>query len=181
MDPTPFILLKKSRIINTDWMPPDLREFYATRDGVGLESTPDRLVRLCKLSEVARIGWADLHIFGGDEPPRGWQDFSAIRLGVSSFFDEIVWVLSAPSAPAGSIMTIGPDIAGPGGAGEHALDYTLVLSEDFGHWISRLSRDEWIEYGLLPGSIGDSPAERQQQLQSHFKGLNPSITWGDDK
>lgn len=181
LDPTPFTLLKKSRRIDTDWVPPDLRDFYAAREGVGLESTADRLVRLCKLSEVVRIGWADLHIFGGDKPPRGWKDFSAIRLGVSCFFDEIVWVLSAPSAPAGSIMTFGPDVAGPGGTGKDAIEGSLLLSDDFDHWITRLARDGWTEYGLVPGSIKEEPAERQNEVRAHFRRLNPSITWGADK
>jgi hypothetical protein len=181
LDPAPFTVLKKSRRIDTDWMPQDLRDFYATREGVGRESTPDRLVRLCKLAEVTRIKWADLHIFGGDKPPRGWKDFSAIRLGISSFFDEIVWVLAAPSAPAGSIMTFGPDVAGPGGTGKETIEGSLVLSDDFDHWITRLARDGWTEYGLVPGSITEQPAERQKELRAHFKRLNPSITWDGEK
>jgi hypothetical protein len=182
-DPTPFTLLKRSRRIDADWMPQDLRDFYASREGVGRQSTADRIVRQFKLSEVTRITWVDLrvlHLFG-NEPPRGWNEFSAILLGKSSFGDEIVWVLSAPSAPAGSIMTIGPDIAGPGGTGEDALEYSLVLSEDFDHWITRLARDGWTEYGLVPGSIDEQPAERQKELRAHFKRLNPSITWGVEK
>ncbi len=181
LDPTPFTLLKKSRRIGTDWMPQDLRDFYASREGVGLESTPERLVRLCKLAEVTRIKWGDLHIFGRDTPPRGWKDFTAIRLGISSFFDEIVWVLSAPSAPAGSIMTFGPDVAGPGGTGKETIEGSLVLSEDFDHWITQLARDAWTEYGLVPGSIKEQPAARQKDLRTHFRRLNPFITWGDEK
>ena len=100
VDPTPFTLLKSSRRIEADWLPQDLRDFYATREGVGLSSTPDRLVRLCELDEVARVRWGDLHIIGARKRRVAWENFSGIRLGRSSFGDEIVLVLSAPSAPA---------------------------------------------------------------------------------
>src|SRR5262245_15898568 len=112
-------------------MPQDLRDFYATREGIGLASTPDRPVRLCKLAEVARIGWEDLDIIVRGKRAVAWENFFAIRLGSSCFGDEIVWVLSAPSAPAGAIMTFGTDVAGPGGTGDDAIEPSLVLSEDF--------------------------------------------------
>jgi hypothetical protein len=174
----PFTVLKSARRVDADWMPQLLREFYATREGVGLSSTPDRIVRLCKLAELASMSWEDLHIFGERTPARGWKDFSAIRLGKSSFGDEIVWVLSAPSASAGSIMAFGPDVAGPGGTGQEAIEPSLVLAEDVHSWMSRLARDQWTEYGIVPGGIKELPAERQIELLAHFRRFNPRITWG---
>lgn len=178
MDPKPFIELKKLRRVSVDWMPGDLKEFYEAHEGLGLSSTVDSDVRLCKLREVKQITFADLDYVIGPKPSAGWKAFSAIRFAMGCFGDHICYVKSAPSAPAGSVMSFGFDVAGPGGTGDEALVNSLLLSEDFDHWIVRLERDQWIEYGLVPGGIDDLPAARKSELGAHFRRLNPRITWG---
>lgn len=177
-DRKPFTQLKESRRIDVDWLPEDLRTFYESREGVGSDSTSDPDVRLCKLEQLSRIKWKDLHILGDREPRDGWKDFAAIRIGAGAYGDEIVVVISAPCAPKGSIMAFGPDVAGPGGTGAGRLRESLVLSEDFDHWITRLDQDGWVEYGLGPGGIKNLPAERQKELRANFLRLNPAISWG---
>jgi hypothetical protein len=110
---------------------------------------------------------------------RAWQDFAGILLGVSEFGDDIIVVIKAPSAPPRSIMTFGWDVAGPGGSGEYAFQGSLVLAENFDRWIDRLAKDDWCEYGLVPGSIKALRATRQIKLRSHFTRLNPLINWDE--
>jgi hypothetical protein len=138
------------RAINRPELPADFASFYAENEGVGLESSPDRIVRLCRLDEVAHIGWRDLHIFGQEECP-GWELFEGFRIGVSSFFDEIAYVLRSPCCPAGAILTIGVDVAGPGGTGGALLEPSLVLAGSFTEWVRHLEMMGWVEYGLVPG------------------------------
>ena len=175
MNPRPFVPLAESRPV--EGLPPDLAAFYAENEGVGLESSPDRLVRLCRLDEVLRIGWRDLHIFGNDPWP-SWERFAAYRIGISSFFDEIVYVLDAPACPAGSILTIGVDISGPGGSGEAALKPSLILSSGLTEWLRHLERHGWMEYGLVPGSLVDLTEIEQRSLRHYYQSLNPGIDWG---
>lgn len=52
---------------------------------------------MSKFSEVKPIAWKDLHIVGADMPPAGWESFSGYRLGVGSFFDEIIYGSSGKS------------------------------------------------------------------------------------
>src|SRR5262249_19706063 len=124
MDLKPFVHLAEPRAVNRSELPPDLAEFYTTHEGVGLESSPDRAVRLCKLDEVTRVGWKDLRLVG--DVPEGWEGFAAFRIGMGMFFEEIVYILDAPSCPAGSILALGRDLAGPGGAGPFSLESSLV-------------------------------------------------------
>jgi hypothetical protein len=69
MDPKPFEKLTTRRLINRSDLPLDLAEFYAENEGMGLESSPDRIVRLCRLDEVSRVGWRDIHLDGKDDCP----------------------------------------------------------------------------------------------------------------
>ncbi len=181
IDSKPFFELAEPRSVDRADLPEDLRRFYTRHEGYGLESSSDPIVRLCKLSEVQPITWKDLHIFGADKPPpgSGWETFSGYRLGVSSFFDEIVYVRSAPVCKAGSIFTIGVDVAGPGGDGPEALEFSLVLAPSFDAWIEHLQKTNWTEYGLVPGSRGDLPAAEQRSIIEHYKALNPRSFWKD--
>ena len=180
MDPKPFIRLTAQRVVDRPELPPDLARFYAKNEGVGLESSPKRVVRLCRLNEVALIGWPNLHILGADDEDdeQGWEEFTAFRIGVSSFFDEIVYVLDAPSCPRGAILTLGVDVAGPGGAGPAALEPSLVLAASFPEWLRHLERMGWVEYGLVPGCIGELPAQEQTKLRRYYRALNPQMAWG---
>jgi hypothetical protein len=137
------------------------------------------LVRICLLNEVVRIGWRDLHILGTDECP-GWEQFVAYRIGISSFFDEIVYVIEAPVCPLGTILTIGVDIAGPGGNGSAALEPSLVLAKSYPEWLRHLEENSWIEYGLAPGGIMELPISRQRSLLKYYQSLNPGIRWSDN-
>src|SRR5262245_22307286 len=107
MDPKPFVQLGAIREVNRPELPSDLAEFYARHEGIGLESSPDRTVRLCRLDEVARIGWKDLQLVTANEVPEGWEGFAAFGIGMGRFFEEIVYVLNAPSCSPGSILEIG--------------------------------------------------------------------------
>jgi hypothetical protein len=176
-DPKPFERLDVSRVLGHDGLPTELAKFYVENEGVGLHSSPDRPIRLCQLSEVERIGWRDIHIFGTDDHP-GWEQFAAYRIGMSTFFDEIAFVLCAPSCPTGSILTIGPDVAGPGGVGPARLNFSLVLASSFADWLSRLEDCGWEEYGLVPGALSKLPESDQVQHRRYFQSLNPGIEWG---
>lgn len=175
MDAKPFVRLAASRIV--EGLPPDLAAFYAENEGVGLESSPERMVRLCRLNEVTRIGWRDLHLFGDDDFPE-WDQFAAYRIGVSAFFDEIMYVLDAPSCPAGSILTIGMNIAGPGGSGEAALEPSLVLASSFTEWLRHGEACGWVEYGLIPGELTELPDDEQRSHRRYYQALNPGMSWG---
>ena len=94
----PFTDLKTPRSIDVKGLPENLRKFYSLHEGNGLENSPDSVVRMCKLSELKPTVWKDLHIFGQDNPPKGWETFSGYKIGLSTFFDEIVYVISAPVA-----------------------------------------------------------------------------------
>jgi hypothetical protein len=178
MDPKPFEKLAAERAVEPLRLPSELANFYAKNEGVGLGSSLDRIVRLCRLDEVARIGWRDLHIFGANKHPLGWEGFAAYRIGVSPFFDEIVYVLDAPICPAGSILTFGVDIAGPGGRGPASLEPSLVLASSFAEWLSHLEQTGWVEYGLVPGGLAELSKAEQQKHRSYYHTLNPGISWG---
>ena len=178
MNQRPFIELNKSRRVSEDWLPKKLRRFYETREGVGLGSASDRLVRLCTLAEVGKVTWSDLDVVAGEQTIRAWRQFSAIRIGVSNFGDDIVYVLSAPSAPSGSIMMFGFEVAGPGGTGPDVFESSLLLARSLEAWIVRLEQHNWIEYGIVPGMIDELPLVQQGEVRSHFRSLNPAITWG---
>jgi hypothetical protein len=174
MDPKPFVSLTAPRMVEQFGLPSDLARFYAANEGVGLESSPDRSVRLCRLDEVARIAWRHVHIFGADELP-GWERFAAFRVGISPFFDEIVYVLNAPVCQAGSILTISVDVAGPGGYGSATLEPSLVLASSFTEWLKRLEACGWTEYGLGPGDLAKLPAAEERQQRRYYQTLNPGL------
>jgi hypothetical protein len=175
--PMPYRRLESRRDVGSSDFPEDLRKFYAWHEGTGLDSDPERIVRLCKLAEVKTIRWADLHIFGKDKPDRGWEHFAGYRIGISSFHDEIIYVLQAPVCAAGSILALGPDVAGPGGKGPLAIEPSLVLAPNFAEWIKNLERAEGHEYGLTPGSIRELPKLQKDRLLHYYKGLNPGLRW----
>jgi hypothetical protein len=174
MDDKPFV--KRLFPIDPPDLPADLAEFYARHEGVGLESSPDRVVRFCRLAEVTRIGWRDLRDWGADNCPAGWEGFVAYRIGISSFFDEIVYVLNAPCCQPGAILTLGIDVGGPGGSGPAALEGSLVLAADFSEWLQHMERMGWEEYGLA--GLDQLSPQQQTELRRYYKQLNPHITWG---
>jgi hypothetical protein len=176
MDAKPFLPLERPRVVGRRDLPPDLLWFYERNEGVGLESSSERIVRLCRLAEIKEYAWHDVPIFGDDNDP-DWQDFLGLYIGVSSFHDRIYWVRRAPCCPAGSILTLGPDIAGPGGKGDYVMEPSLVLASSFDEWLAHLARYDWFEYGLAPGAIWDLPDPEQVELRSYYRGLNPSTEW----
>jgi len=137
-----------------------------------LEGSSDRPVRLCKLDEVTRGGWKDLRLVG--DVPEGWERFAAFRVGRGMFFDEIVYVLDAPSCPRGSILAIGRDLAGPGGVGPFRLEGSLVLAESFAGWLAHLERWGWVEYAV---ACWDAPPD-QQEIEQYYLALNPGLNVG---
>ena len=177
MDQKPFVRLTAPRIVEQLGLPIDLAQFYSENEGVGRESSPDRFVRLCRLNEVARIGWRDVHVLGAYEIPE-WELFAAYRIGMSPFFDEIVYVLNAPVCPVGAILAIGVDVAGPGGSGPATLEPSLVLASSFAEWLKRIEACGWSEYGLGPDDLAKLPAAEERQHRRYYQALNPGIPWG---
>ena len=77
-------------------------------------------------------------------------------------------------------MAIGVDMTGPGSFGDKVSEPSLVLASNFASWLSRLEEDDWVEYGIVPGSIAELQPERQGKLRAHFLSINPKITWGKE-
>lgn len=173
----PYCRLNPRRKLRFPELPTDLANFYCGYEGVGLASEGDHSVRLCRLDEVVRIGWSDVHILGA-EPLDGWESFDGYRIGIGMFFDEIVYVINAPVCTPGSILALGVDVAGPGGIGEYTIEPSLVLAETFSEWIDRLERCKFVEYGLCPGGLSELVQDKELQLRLNFKRLNPLISWG---
>jgi hypothetical protein len=139
-DNSAYFRLKSPREVDGPKLPADLVRFYAYHEGVGIESEPDRAIRLCRLSEVAKIGWKDLHILGEDEPTHeGWSAFDGFRVGYSDTLDEIVYVISAPGIRSGSVMALGESaMVGPPGDDADGPYGAIVLADSFGAWVQRL-------------------------------------------
>src|ERR1041384_6141668 len=95
MDITPFKRLTRRRAIRRPELPRNVTEFYAKHEGVGLESSQKRAIRLCKLSEIEHVGCRDIMSLGPDVSG-GWENFEGLRLGTTSCFDDVVYVTSAP-------------------------------------------------------------------------------------
>jgi hypothetical protein len=176
MYPKPFDQLAVPREVVRCGLPPDLADFYAHNEGVGLEAELTYPVRFCKLDEVARIGWRDLDIIGADEVPEGWEDFDGLRIGKGVFFEEIVYVLKAPSCQPGSILAIGGLAPGPGGKSAVALDSSLVLAENFPQWLAHLERWGWVEPSVI--GINDLSRAEQEEICRYYLALNPSMNLG---
>src|SRR5581483_10597425 len=118
MGKKPFIRLPCPRAVDQHNLPTDLAGFYSEHEGVGLESSSDYIVKLCRLDQVSNVGWEDL--FPSTDVPDGWEKFTALLVGRGMFFEEIVYVLDAPSCPPGSILAIGGSLVGVGGTGPYA-------------------------------------------------------------
>jgi hypothetical protein len=179
MDLTPFIDLPAPRAVAIPWLPPVLREFYERHEGIGRDGPPDLSVRLCRLDDVSEVGLRDLHLFENFPLNAAWAGFSAIRIGVGMFFDEIVYVVRSPVCPPASIMAFGADVFGPGGEGDDENDPcgSVVLARSFGEWMDRLKTDGWKELGLVPGVLARLPIERATKLRKRFAELNPRCDW----
>jgi len=177
MDLKPFRHLAPRKAAALAALPEDLAAFYSRHEGVGLESSPDYMIRLCELREVRQIAWKDLHVVGTFEPP--WRDFSAIRIGISCFFDEILYVLECPAAPRGSILAIGPDMTnGPGGTGPELCEMSLVLAPTFPEWLTHIESLGWNEPGIGCSEIDFDDAQTAR-LKAYYGALNPhSLLWG---
>lgn len=104
---------------------------------LGYKNSWERPVRVCRLNEVTRVGWNGLLTVA--DAPEGWERFDAYRIGMRMFFDEIVYMLHAPSCPPGSILAFGRDLCGPGGDGPFRLESSLVLAATFSAWPRTLS------------------------------------------
>jgi hypothetical protein len=132
-----------------------------------------RDLRLAKLKELKKVGPDSIGVASAE----AWATFQGISIGAGAYGDAVCYVLSAPVAPAGSIMAFGSDVAGPGGAGPAQLQWSLVLAANFDSWIARLREDGWQEYGLQPGAIPELPEKRAKALKRLFRSLNPAISW----
>jgi hypothetical protein len=171
MDQKPFVRLAAPRSVNRPELPPDLTEFYTWHEGIGLESSPDYCVRLCKLEEVEQVGWMDMSL----EDVEGWERFAAFRIGMGTCGETILRVLDAPSCPPGSILAIGSILSGGGSGGEgpYALEPSLVLARSFPDWLAHLERWGWLE-PIIAG-MGDLPKREWQEAYRYYLGLNPAF------
>ena len=174
MDQKPFVSLNRFRPIDRPDLPDDLVQFYKWHEGVGLESSPDRAVRLCKLVEVAQVGWQDVESVA--EVPEGWADFAAFRVGSGMFFEKIVYVCYAPSCHRGSLLAIGRDVCGPGGDGPYALESSLVLAASFSSWLAHLAQWRWIEPAV--SGIRELTKWEQGKILDYYLSLNPGMNPG---
>lgn len=176
-DQKPFVPLPAPRVVDRSDLPLDLIAFYAQNEGVGLATDCDRSVRLCRLDEIRAInGWQDLRR-PSDCPPR-WEQFRAVYFGISQFCgDMILYVLNAPSCPAGSILALGRDISGPGGEGPDVLETTVVLGRTFTEWLVHLEQVDWVELGLTPGCLANLSDAQQQKERRYYLSLNPGLGW----
>ena len=177
MDPKPFRTRKVRRSLAGSELPEDLKAFYARHEGVGLDR-PVRAIRFCPLRDVQPVRWKDLHVVGWrDKCP--WRSFSAIRLGMSSLFDELLYILKCPASGPGAIMAFGADMTnGPGGTGDKLHPMSLVLAPSFSEWLARLERLDWNEPGIGCSSVDYQGAE-WKALKRYYGALNPHSTlWG---
>jgi hypothetical protein len=160
-------------------LPGDLVRFFAEIERVGLETTVDHNVRLCRLGEVQPVRCCDIEVLRDDEANGGpWIGFSGFQIGKSSYFDEIVYAVTAPVCQKGAIMVFGMDIAGPGGSGSAVIEPSLVLANSLDGWLAHLKRWNWTEFGITPGGINDLADTDQTDLRKHYLALNPQISWG---
>jgi hypothetical protein len=178
MDLKPFIQLPARRMVNRPEFPPDLSEFYAEHEGIGLERSPEYPLRLCRLDEVKRIGWKGLRSLwaSADHVPEGWNGFAGFWIGLGSFGEEIVYVLDAPCCPTGSILALGGCAPGPGGTGPYCLEASLVLALSLQGWLAHLKRWDWVAY--VVAGAGDLPRPQQDELTRYYLVLNPSMNVG---
>lgn len=176
MDPKPF---KRCALRNTSALPEDLSAFYSQHEGVGLESSPDRMIRLCRLAEVRQVSWEDLQAMESEAP---WQTFAAIRIGMSSFFDEILYVLECPVAPRRSILAVGADLtSGPGGMGAELFEMSLLLAPTFSEWLKHIESLGWNEPGIGCSEM-EFDAAQTVRLKAYYGALNPhSFAWRDEE
>ncbi len=174
MDMRPYICLPVVRAVNRPDLPVDLAAFYATNEGVGLESEPNQTVRLCQLDEVSWInGWDDLKYGIADPVPEGWEEFIALRIGMGITFEEIVYVIKAPSCPPGSIFVIGSSVCGPGGDGTGDVEGTLVLGASLRDWLNHLER--WGGGEPVIMNTRELTEMELESLREYYLGLNPRM------
>ena len=151
--------------------PADLTEFYAEHEGVGLESKGHHTIRMARLSEVTKIAWKDLGL-SADPPHAGWASFSGYRIGFSDYGDEIVYVLSAPGIPAGSVLALGAtELYGPAGGDQDGTQGALVLGASLGDWLERMRRFGTAADGLY-GECG-VPEWVADIVEAEIARLNP--------
>ena len=173
MTQKPFVRLASPRVVDRPDLPPELAEFYARHEGVGLNSSSRRVVRLCKLTEVALVGWLDLWFGPIWGTPEGWVRFSAFRIGTGMFGEEILSVNDSPVCPNGSVLMIGSNVIGPGGDGPYVLESSLVLAARFPDWLVHLERWGWAEPGIAP--VWDTTDTEQEEIRLYYLALNPTL------
>jgi len=169
MEQKPFVALSRSRTVID--LPSDLASFYSQHDGIGLESSPDVSIRLCKLREIRRVDSQDILVLK-DRDSTAWRAFSGLSIGIDSWFDDVVYVLSAPCCDAGTIVLFGPDVAG-----SPHLENALILASSFDQWLVNLQHNGWVEYGACPGGLVDKKAAERDAIRHYYNQLNPRLEW----
>jgi hypothetical protein len=172
--PKPFFQLQSPREVNRPQLPQELVQFYSANEAVEFECD-EGSIDLVPLREVKRIGWSDLHVVANC--PEGWEHFDAFRIGGGCHFEDIVYVINAPSCQPGAILALGGEIDwGTGGTGPFALGWSLVLGASLFEWLDHLEEEHWWEY-VIGFGIPGLTIEHQRRLRAYYLALNPSIEW----
>ena len=81
--------------------------------------------------------------------------------------DEIVYVLSAPGIPRGSILMLGTGVVvGPAGTDPNGPEGAIVVAGSWDEWIDRMNRHgQWGDTGI--------GADRETELWRRLAELNP--------
>lgn len=160
--PKPFTVLSKPRFVASG-LPSDLSAWYARHEGVGVDGPDIHDVKICKLAELKTIraeGLAGVTAEGD----QSWKGFQATRIAVGRNARDIHYVT------AGTLMRFGSIFA-------FVATGLVILDVNLGGWLTRLARDEWIEWGLSPASMMSLPSGKRETLRRHFNRINPGLNW----
>lgn len=173
----PFKPLARKRRVPTK-LPPEIAEFYASNEG-HCPVIPEYIVGLFPLKNVAvgtgRIVPSLASIYE-DEPDNPWLHAKVALLGQDSFGDDIFYARSTPARRDGGIYLVGRDVGGPK-RNKVQDSRVLCLASSFASWLEHLRANDWIDYGVVPGEIGELPRAKQTELRRYYAALNSKLDW----
>lgn len=172
----PFVPLDVPRVVDRpDYLPIDLVAFYSTHEPVDRGS--DQTIELYPPDEVTRVGWKNI---SNADPPKGWGAFTGFQIGMGSYFTKILYVLTAPTCPAGSILAIGTYLVGWAreDGDPDAIDGAVVVAPSFPAWLAHLERWEWDEPVCV--GVGGYPRPEWEELRRYYLAFNPNMDWGPE-
>ena len=171
-----FKLPRRRQITRPEW-PQDLLDFFSMHEGLGFALQNGPLVQVAKVDEVFKVGWVDLKL-SPDPPHAGWDNFTGFALGGSDYGDRIVYVVTAPGIPTGSILALGVGaMSGPAGDDKDGPVGALVLSDSLKNWIARMERLGPMAHGIYLDP--DLPDWVSESIESEIVRLNPFSKWAN--